>query len=73
MAEKRSLSGVAQLVVEGFPLAQAAHVEFHTVRTNLKGTGKFTQFLTFQNHPVANTHLILLGACDISGCQNQQQ
>ena len=73
MTEKRGLLWVTQLVIEGSTITKPAHIEFHTVRTNLMGTGEFTQFLTFQNHPVAHTHLILLGHCDVSGCQDQQQ
>ena len=42
MTEMRGLLWVTQLVVEGGTIAQSAHIEFHTVRTNLTGTGKFT-------------------------------
>ena len=58
--EHLSLLRVAQHVVKGLAVAQSAHVKFDTVAAKLLGQVKFSEFLAFENHPVANTHLIAL-------------
>ena len=71
MAETGSLGIVAQFVVEGGALAQTAHVQFHTVGTELAGKGKLPQLLPLEYHPVAHAHMVARGLLSTSHGRHQ--